>query len=187
MPSAGLNCSFAYCGNYIPVQLPSSCLSRIDKVSTMLSSELGLRGSNGFDFVVTPEGEPVLMEVNPRLQGSLELLEIAGGISVVSLHYDAFHGILSNQKHRFRAAVKMIVYSRTSQEVKNLSGVPGAVDRSPEKVRVNRGDPICTLLQSGDSLTACYRNVSATARKLMLQDDAQVKDKVLTTLDIDSS
>ncbi len=167
MPLAGQNCSFAYCGNYIPVHLSKSSILRIEEASASLCTELGLRGSNGFDFVVTPSGEPVLMEVNPRIQGSLELLETAGCPSVTSLHFEAHNGSLPDKRCKLGAAVKLIVYARRDQEVSGLTGFPGAVDRTLDGVCVRRGDPICTLLQTGDSVVECYHRASGIAARIM--------------------
>jgi predicted ATP-grasp superfamily ATP-dependent carboligase len=166
MPSAGLNCTFTYCGNYIPVSLRKRLRDIIEETSAYLCEELQLVGSNGLDFVVDRGGQIFLMEINPRLQGSLEMLEASAGISVTAMHLDAASGHLPDKAIDFKPAVKMIVYARRSSTIKDLSAFPDAVDRSPNGVRVKRGDPVCTLLKTGPSVAECYREAMRDAWRI---------------------
>ncbi|MFW9769194.1 MAG: ATP-grasp domain-containing protein, partial [Candidatus Thorarchaeota archaeon] len=134
MPTAGRNCGFAYCGNYLPIVLGSEVESKIIDVSESISKKLGLLGSVGLDFVVDKNEEVWLMEVNPRIQGSLELIELAGGVSVTELHVRAVKGVLPSKKPKLRAGVKMVVYSRRDGQVPDLSQFLNTVDRSPKGV-----------------------------------------------------
>jgi len=67
---------FAYCGNITPFRTEYS--EEMEALSEELVLELGLLGSNGVDFLVTEKG-PVVLEVNPRFQGSLDTVEKATG------------------------------------------------------------------------------------------------------------
>jgi predicted ATP-grasp superfamily ATP-dependent carboligase len=166
MPTAGRNCGFAYCGNYLPIPLNSEVESKIMEVSETISNKLGLLGSVGFDFVVDKREQVWLMEVNPRIQGSLELIELAGGISVTEMHVRAVKGVLPSTRPELLAGVKMVVYSRREGQVPDLSQFPNTVDRSPAGVMVNIGDPVCSVIELGSSLKQCYKIVSDTASKI---------------------
>ena len=163
MPAAGRNCGFAYCGNYYPSNLAPETISRISEVSENISSKLGLSGSVGLDFVVDESNHIWLMEVNPRIQGTLELIEAAGDLSVSSLHVLAAHGVLPGKIPEIRPGVKMIVYSRRDGAVPNLAQYSNTVDRTPPGVMVNMRDPICTIIEVGASMKGCYRRASETA------------------------
>lgn len=169
MPTAGKNCGFAYCGNYHPINLSSDVEAKIIEVSEYVSTKLGLLGSVGLDFVVDKNEQVWLMEVNPRIQGSLELIEMSGEISVTEMHVRAVSGVLPSTKPEMRAGVKMVVYSRRDGEVPDLTQYPSTVDRSPTGVVVNIGDPICTVIEVGSSIRVCYEKVADTA--LVIQSE----------------
>ncbi|MHA2076971.1 MAG: ATP-grasp domain-containing protein [Candidatus Thorarchaeota archaeon] len=169
MPTAGKNCGFAYCGNYHPVNLRSEVEANIIEVSEYVSTKLGLLGSVGIDFVVDKNEQVWLMEVNPRIQGSLELIESAGDISVTEMHVRATRGVLPSERPQLQAGVKMVVYSRQDGTVPDLAKYSNTVDRSPLGVMVNMGDPICTVIEIGSSMKDCYRGASETA--LAIQND----------------
>jgi len=163
MPTAGRNCGFAYCGNYYPSRLSADFVSRISEVSESICSELKLNGSVGLDFVIDKSNQIWLMEVNPRIQGTLELIESASDISMTNLHTNASNDVLPEKIPEIRPGVKMIVYSRRDGVVPNLSGYSNTVDRTPPGVMVNMRDPICTVIEVGGSMMECYRRASETA------------------------
>lgn len=162
MPSAGRNCDFAYCGNYYPSGRSAQITNQISEVSEAICTKLELKGSVGFDFVIDKLDRLWLMEINPRIQGTLELLETAGKISLTSLHVLASEGTLPETIPKFKPGVKMIVYSRKDGVVPDLSQYPNTVDRTPPGVKVNMRDPICTVIEIGTSMKECYRKVSET-------------------------
>ena len=168
-PSAGRNCDFAYCGNFYPSGLHPTLEKKIVKTSEYLSTTLGLKGSIGFDFVVDEKNEIYLMEINPRIQGTLEMLEIAGDISITEEHVRAANQDLLENIPKFQPVVKMIVYSRRTGTVPNLSLFSNTFDITPKDVLVNRGDPICTVVKSEGDLLNCYRKTCETVYEIQRQ------------------
>ncbi len=164
MPSAGRNCDFAYCGNYTPVDLPDEVLSRVTKFSESIVTSLRLVGSNGIDYVIGDDGEIYLLEVNPRIQGSLELLETASDVSVSAMHFQACNGLLPESIPFWRPGVKMIVYAGRDGIVPDLNEFQHVVDCSAPGIAVNRGDPICTIIKTSRSIRAAYREAFQTCR-----------------------
>jgi len=156
LPSAGRNCDFVYCGNYHPSGLNSVTEQKIMEVSENLSIQLGLKGSIGFDFVVDASNTIWLMEVNPRIQGTLEMIEIAGNISITEQHFRAANNDLINEIPSLCPSVKMVIYSRRAGCITNLSSFPNTFDKSFTGVLVNSGDPICTVINTGKTLLECY-------------------------------
>jgi predicted ATP-grasp superfamily ATP-dependent carboligase len=169
MPSAGRNCDFAYCGNCYPVNLQSEVAQKIRDISEYLAVKLGLQGSNGFDFVVDEFDKLWLMEVNPRIQGTLEMLEIAGDISITEQHVKSSQGELPKELPLFNPVTKLIVYSRRTGLVPELAVFSGTFDKSPKGIQVNQGDPICTVIKSGGDLLECYQNACNTASDIQKQ------------------
>ena len=164
MPSAGRNCDFAYCGNYLPFTLNNEVHQQLDTLIEKFSAEMRLLGSNGFDFVLASDSRIFLMEVNPRIQGTLELLEMAGNISITQAHYDAsVNGILPS-KVTFQSGVKLLVYARKNMFAPDLSRLSTTFDRTPKGVAIARGDPICTVIEIGSSLSESYTNATQKAR-----------------------
>jgi predicted ATP-grasp superfamily ATP-dependent carboligase len=163
MPTAGKNCGFSYCGNYYPAFISTKVIDQIAEASEEVCKSLSLVGSNGIDFVVDASSNVWLMEVNPRIQGTLEMLERAGNISITDRHVRAVNGELLDNKLRIKPVVKMIVYSRMEGIVPDLSTFPNVVDRTPKGVVVHRGDPVCTVIEVGTSLKEAYKAASRIA------------------------
>ena len=113
------------------------------------------------------------MEINPRIQGTLEMLEGAGDISVTQLHYEATKGILPLERIKFEPTIKLIVYSRFNGVIHNLSQFHGVVDKSPPGVLVKKGDPICTIIYSSSSIAKCYTAASNIA--IQIQREVRIK------------
>ena len=163
MPSSGRNCDFVYCGNYHPTSLDKSIIKHIESVSEALCIELGLVGSNGLDFVVDSSNRVWLLEVNPRIQGTLEMLESASRNLISVLHASACEGRLPSSRIKISPVVKVIVFARKTGTVPDLSRYPSAVDLTPEGTMVKRGDPICTMIEVSDSLQLSYARASEIA------------------------
>ncbi|MHA1930071.1 MAG: ATP-grasp domain-containing protein [Candidatus Thorarchaeota archaeon] len=166
MASAGRNSDFVYCGNYMPSGLPKSVLNKLRLGCENIGNALQLKGSNGFDVVITPNETICLMEINPRIQGTLELVELSGNVSVSRLHIEASDGNLPTAAIEFLPSVKMIVYANKHGIVPDLSKYPNTVDRSPIGVLVERGDPICSIIEKGASLTDVYSTAIQTSNQI---------------------
>jgi predicted ATP-grasp superfamily ATP-dependent carboligase len=148
---------FVYCGNISPFVTTFS--DRVCELAEDLTTELGLLGSNGVDFVVTDDS-PFVIEVNPRLQGSLDTVERSTGLNVVDAHVKAVRGELPERVAAKRYAVKAIVFAKHEGVVRRNfdleSDKEGIVD-IPEKGRiVQSGQPIATGIGVGGTrASAC--------------------------------
>ena len=139
-----------YCGNISPFVTrfgDSAC-----ELAEELTLELGLLGSNGVDFVISDDG-PVVIEVNARLQGSLDTVECSTGLNLVDAHAKAITGELPERVQAKRYAAKTIVFA--TQEgvvVENLDVNRAGIVDIPEKGRmVKQGEPVATGIGIGDS------------------------------------
>ena len=168
MPSAGRNCDFVYSGNYLPPTLSEPVRSQIEEASVRICESLRLAGSNGLDFVVDSEDRIWLLEVNPRFQGTLEMLEHAGKVSVTTLHVLACDGVLPVLPSTFESGVRLVVFARKDGITPDLSRYQTTVDRTPTGVLVKRGDPVCSIIESGGSLQSCYSRAVDVANSIQV-------------------
>jgi len=99
---------FAYCGNVTPFRTKHA--EEMEALAEELVLELGLLGSNGVDFLVTEKG-PVVLEVNPRFQGSLDTIEMATGINLFEAHIGCFRGELPEKPEAKRFVARGVIYS----------------------------------------------------------------------------
>ena len=127
-----------------------------------MAERLRLVGSNGFDWVLDMEGRPFIMECNPRFQGTLEPIEIATGVSIVDMHIKACEGTIPSTPLEFkRYACKVIVFADRDTHVPDLSSLSNVFDIPHPGTHINRGKPICTVIEVG------YARKIALRRALM--------------------
>jgi predicted ATP-grasp superfamily ATP-dependent carboligase len=136
---------FRYSGNITPLEPPASGLTGM---AEEIVSRLGLVGSNGVDFLLTEKG-PVVVEVNPRFQGSLDTVELSTGVNVFQAHMDAIEGCLPARPRPQLVAGRSILFaSRDLQINEDLSG-PSVADVPKPGSRIKMGDPVLSLLATG--------------------------------------
>ncbi len=99
---------FAYCGNITPFKTKQA--EEMEALAEEMMLEFGLLGSNGVDFLVTDNG-PVVLEINPRFQGSLDTVEKAMNINVFEAHAGCFRGELPKKTEAKCFAARAIIYS----------------------------------------------------------------------------
>lgn len=166
---------FRFCGCLFPLPVPRAdgarLLEAVRALANALTAAFGLRGVNGLDFMVR-DGEPWVLELNPRYTASMELIERAYGRSIYALHERACGGELPDWG---AAAVpagvfgKAIVFARRDVVARGTAGwlerddvrdVPFTGDQIP------RGHPICTAFAHGPDADVCYARLVETAEAL---------------------
>jgi predicted ATP-grasp superfamily ATP-dependent carboligase len=110
-----------------------------------------LIGNNGVDFVISDDG-PFAIEVNPRIQGSLDSVEFSTGLNIVDASVNAVRGgVLPERVVADRYAVRAIAFAKQDGVVVENLDIRWIVD-IPEKSRViKQGEPIATAIGIGDS------------------------------------
>jgi predicted ATP-grasp superfamily ATP-dependent carboligase len=100
---------FAYCGNITP--FITSHAEEMEALAEELILEFKLLGSNGVDFLVSEKG-PVVLEINPRFQGSLDTVEKAMNINLFKAHAGCFRGELPEKPKANKGfAARGVIYS----------------------------------------------------------------------------
>jgi uncharacterized protein len=99
---------FAYCGNITPFKTEKA--EEMEALAEELMLEFKLLGSNGVDFLVSKKG-PVVLEINPRFQGSLDTVERAMNINLFEAHAGCFKGELPDKPKAKCFAARGVIYS----------------------------------------------------------------------------
>ncbi|WP_369424546.1 ATP-grasp domain-containing protein [Methanothrix sp.] len=149
--TAWLNANeFRYCGNITPLDVDEDTRNRIARIAEEIVAGLGLVGSNGVDFILTENG-PVVIEVNPRFQGSLDSVELSTGISVFQAHLNAFDGRLPEDVRNTRFAGRAVLYSseriRVDCDLRRITSCIADVP-APGSV-IGMGEPMLSILAIG--------------------------------------
>ncbi len=151
-------CGLKYCGNIVPYEGNRALIQNIKKISEFIISYLSIVGSNGIDYVVNKD-KIYFMEVNPRIQDTIENVEKYLGINLVEEHIKAcnnsdekfnekFNFIEERKKGKFYG--KGIIYAKKDVKVKNLAPLnTGDVPNSGCLIKKN--EPICCIYEEGES------------------------------------
>ncbi|MCX8206446.1 MAG: ATP-grasp domain-containing protein [Methanothrix sp.] len=145
---------FRYCGNITPLDVDGDTIRCIARTAEEIAAGLELVGSNGVDFILAEDG-PVVIEVNPRFQGSLDSVELSTGISVFQAHLNAFDGRLPEklpeEGRGLRFAGRAVLYSsehiRIDCDLRRITSCIADVP-APGSV-IGMGEPVLSILAIG--------------------------------------
>ncbi len=149
---------FRYSGNITPLE--PDC-PELAEMAEEIISELRLVGSNGVDFLLTENG-PVVVEVNPRFQGSLDTVELSTGLNIFKAHLEAFRGILPElplpaSRVPRKTAGRVIFYAQEDLRIGPklfLEGLAGGLTDIPRPGSlIKEGDPVASILATGANRT----------------------------------
>ncbi|HXV24895.1 MAG TPA: ATP-grasp domain-containing protein [Alphaproteobacteria bacterium] len=160
-PSSAPGRPFRYGGAALPAALPRGLAERMTEWSLRLAREFSLVGLNSADFLVDGE-QALLLEVNPRPGGTLDLLDrMRPGL--FEAHVEACFGRLRLPliaPGPARAAC--VLYADLGPAVIGIEGWPAwAADRPHVGSTIPAGGPICTLFGEGPdaaSARACAQH-----------------------------
>lgn len=154
---------FCYSGNVVPLKARRVAIEKMKEISRVIAEAFELEGCNGIDFVIN-RGGPYVLEVNPRIPGSAELLEMAHGFNVIDAHIKACLGNLTSLKlkvpQKFYAkkilfADRDIIYKERLDFIKDVPHYGERIDRE---------SPICTVFGEGKTREECCTDLSNKER-----------------------
>ncbi|MDR7420568.1 MAG: ATP-grasp domain-containing protein [Armatimonadota bacterium] len=167
---------FRYCGSIYPLSLhtplrPSDLMGSLQRLVEAVVEEFGLVGVGGVDFIFTPTGTVVPLEVNPRYTASMELIERAGGGSVFDAHVRASEGVLPRSAWRPAADGywgKAILFADRDVRVPDTAGWfdRGVADIPPSGQMIAAGRPVCTVFAHAGTRDACLAGLIARAEEI---------------------
>ncbi|MFW9771834.1 MAG: ATP-grasp domain-containing protein [Candidatus Thorarchaeota archaeon] len=146
---------FMYCGNIVPGNFISRAKKLIAEISIALANRLRLKGINGFDFVLRRQ-YPYLMEINPRIPGSISASEHSMELNLIDLHIKSFNkncwneivDILDNASYK-KYATKLIYFAPKEVDINKITKVNHLKyihDKTDPIKSIMQGEPICSIL-----------------------------------------
>lgn len=148
---------FWYCGNITPVFLDRK---EIDDICRRLVEEFSLKGSCGVDFVV--RNRLYLLEVNPRPQATLEIVERAFDVNMFSLHEKAFAGRVERMKNPGKTWGKAILYAEediTMPDTGEWLDLPWVRDIPHPFEAIPKSAPVLTVIAEGSDRDDCFEHL----------------------------
>ncbi len=156
---------FMYCGNIVPGNLLKEDDKSISEISIMLANTLGLRGINGFDFVLRNH-YPYLMEINPRIPGSIRASEDSMNLNLLDLYIKSFNQekwneiieILNNHLCK-KYVTKLIFYAPKEvpiDKLEKINNLKFIQDKSEPIKNMVKGEPVCSILFSAKSFSESF-------------------------------
>lgn len=158
---------FAWCGNIGPVFLPVETEFLVRRWGNILKWKFGLTGLFGIDFMVDEAGAPWLLEVNPRVTGSVEILELACANSLLADHVACYSPEAAAQAWEFAAPPYMpggdrlgraILYAprRLTSQIPlpdpiDWESAPRIADIPTPGSVIAAGQPVCSVYAWGEN------------------------------------
>jgi len=172
MPEMGQREPFGYCGNVVPLQVNKAVVGRCKGMVERVASHFNLVGSNGIDFVISREGVPYVIEVNPRFQGTLECVEKTLDVNIVKAHVEAcVQGKLPTlEKSPSAFCVRLILFAPQRSVVPDLSVFKEVRDIPLPRVIIEEGEPVCSIMVDGANRNSSLREarmIAESIRKLL--------------------
>ena len=173
------NDTFEYSGNIVPLDENSLKMfnskqtnfdadklnEEMKNTSQDLIKEFGLIGSNGVDYVLDKSGQLKVIEINPRFQGTYELVENALGINLLEAHIKACEGELIEIPNAGPYSLKKIIYARKQVNIGNLN-IPNVFDVPYQGVKIEKDQPLVTIISCDNDLEKAMDDVKIAEEKV---------------------
>jgi len=166
MSEMGQREPFGYCGNVVPLQINETVADRCKGIVEKVASHFNLVGSNGIDLVISKEGVPYVIEVNPRFQGTLECVERILNLNIVKAHVEAcVQGKLPTlEKSPSDFCVRLILFAPQRSVVPDLSVFEEVRDIPLPRVIIERGEPVCSVVVEKANRDSSIREATKIAK-----------------------
>ena len=169
---------FAYCGNITPFRTEQA--EEMEALAEDLVLRFKLLGSNGVDFLFTENG-PVVLEINPRFQGSLDTIEKAMDINLFEAHVDCFRGELPDKPNAKCFAARGIFYSDREffidRELMDIIIREKCSDIPPQGTVVNPDCPLTSLFSCTSTREDAVLSLERGAKRIDTFIESQTKDR----------
>ncbi len=149
-------CGFLYSGNVTPVEavspLSRDVLVKARRASEEVASLFDVEGCCGVDMVVCNDSVFVL-ELNPRIPGSLDSFELSHDASLFDLHVKAFEGKLNLKDLKLkpkRVACRAIYYSPSELRAYISPHSPFFADIPRWGEEFERYQPVTSIISTGN-------------------------------------
>jgi len=159
---------FGYCGNVVPLVTTRSVMNRCKNTAERITLHFNLVGSNGIDFVISKEGIPYVVEVNPRFQATLECVERVLGINIVEAHMKAcLQGILPIIAKKTGAfCTRLVLFAPQRLVAPDLSVLEEVRDIPIPGVIIDKGEPVCSIVVDEANREFSLRKAMTTVEQI---------------------
>ncbi len=156
---------FGYCGNIVPLQITKLLFEKCRFIAEKIALHFGLLGSNGIDIVISEDGTPYVVEVNPRFQGTLGCVEKVLGINLVDAHVKAcLYNELPTIKQRSNFWTRLILYAPSRIVAPDLTTLSRVRNIPPPHSIIEEGEPLCSVLANGESREISFQKANDLAK-----------------------
>lgn len=159
---------FGYCGNIVPLKCSKRVIERCKYIAEKIALHFGLKGSNGIDLVISKSGNPYVVEVNPRFQGTFECVEKVLKINLVESHINAcLHGSLPSIKEQASiCCTRLILYAPRRITVPDLTVFPETRDIPFPEAIIEKGEPLCSIITEGKTRDVSFLKAKKLAKSI---------------------
>ena len=169
----GINNSFLYIGNILPLT-SKSIMTKVNNtnkinenmndITEKLASQFNLIGSNGVDYILNENGLYVI-EINPRLQGTFECVEMTLGINMLDAHIKACQGNLIEIPKAKYYSYKKIIYSPTRMKYQKID-LDNIYDLPHIESITEKSQPLLTIIDKDSDFEKLYEKVESASKKV---------------------
>ena len=169
----GIKNSFIYIGNILPLTCKSIMAdvndvdiinNTMNKTSENLIRKFNLIGSNGVDYILNENGLYVI-EINPRLQGTFECVEMSLGINMLDAHIRACQGELIEIPEPKLYSYKKIIYSPTRMKYQKID-LDNIYDLPHIGSITEKSEPLLTIIDTDKDFEKLYEKVESSSKKV---------------------
>jgi len=150
---------FGFCGNIVPLDVSSKTFQECHEAAEKIASHFGLLGFNGIDFILSAEGKPYVIEVNPRFQATFECIERVLNLNLIEMHVKA---CLNEPLPRFSRKIgkyctRLILFSKGQVKAENLTSLSYVRDVPFPEVIIEEGEPLCSVIIEAESRESSFK------------------------------
>lgn len=160
-------CPFVFHGGVGPVDPPAQCRVTLVAAIDALVGALCLVGLNGIDFILTPDGSALVLELNPRPTASITLFPNATADGLLRAHVEACRTGALPEAPRMVSRVRgyetvfALAAGRIGQGLADWMSATGwCRDLPAAGTRYALADPVCTVSVSAESPEAAMTGLA---------------------------
>jgi len=134
----------------------------------IIASMSGCTGSIGIDFILADEGIYAI-EVNPRFQATLDIIEMSTGFNIFGAHIDACRGILPESSPIAEKVVaRRIIFADRDIKVRDdlKKFFPRVADIPWKNDEIEEGGAIVSVYGEGCTLTEAESSLDKTIKEI---------------------
>ncbi len=161
---------FCHGGAINRTPLENTQITACEKYAGKLARAYSLTGINSMDYLLCT-GRLYCLELNPRPSATLQLYDDEQNQPMFAMHLAACRGTLPTKMASSQIKAYAILYCRLPTEIpENFSWPMEASDLPAGKRVFEPGEPLCTLHESGNTvskvLSRLQKNIRSLARKI---------------------